>query len=163
MPPSERRQPRHHRLRTSPVATNIGTDWVSFRYTADGELDDAYGESGAAYLDAGGYGDNGRFVLALPDDRILAVGVGRPTPAAPLPPGAARGDAMVAILTPDGDPDTSFAPGGLRLYNAGGDLDHFWSAAVSPDKSYVAVVGIAGGAINNTNDDDSLLLFLPID
>ena len=51
---------------------------------------------------------------------------------------------MVAILTENGQPDTTFAPGGFELYDVGGTADHFWGAAVSPDQRYVAIVGIAG-------------------
>ena len=147
---------------TSPVATNVGTDWVSFRYTADGNLDATYGDNGAAYIDAGHYGDNGRFVLALPDDRILAVGVGRPNATPPAGQEQPEADAMVAILTADGHPDTSFAEGGFKLFDMGGTADHFWAAAVSPDKAYVTVVGIAGAETAGVNDDDSVLLFIPI-
>ena len=143
----------------TPTAGGTGTDWVSFRFTATGEQDLTYGVDGRAYLDAGGFGDNGRFVMTLPDDRILGVGVGRRAASA-----QPERDAMVGILTADGLPDTSFAPAGFKLFDAGGDADHFWSGAIAPnDPSQVVIVGIAGGRTTATNDDDALLLFLPLD
>ncbi len=141
----------------TPTVGGTGSDWVSFRFTAAGEMDPTYGTAGRAYIDAGGYGDNGRFVMTLPDNRILGVGVGRRS-AAEQP----ERDAMVAILTENGQPDTGFAPGGFQLFDAGGDTDHFWSAAISPtDPDHVAIVGIAGGR-TSSNDDDGLLMLLPL-
>lgn len=143
----------------TPVEGGTGTDWVSFRFTAAGEQDLTYGDAGRAYIDAGGFGDNGRFVMTLPDSRILGVGVGRRA-AAEQP----ERDAMIAVLTEDGLPDTSFAPGGFRLFDAGGDADHFWAAGIAPDDpTQVAIVGIAGGRTTGVNDDDALLLLLPLE
>jgi len=146
----------------TPSATGTGTDWVSFRYTGSGDLDPTYGADadgdgtpdGHTYIDAGGFGDNGRFVMALPDQRILAVGGGRLT--------ANDTDGMVAILNPDGTPDTSFAPGGFELYDVSGVNDFFWGGAVSPNRKRAAIVGIAGAA-TTANDTDSALLILSID
>jgi uncharacterized delta-60 repeat protein len=139
--------------------TGTGTDWVSFRYTATGEFDTTYGDGGRAYIDAGGYGDNGRFVMVLPDDRVLGVGVGRAAPEEAPPEGEQpEADAMVAILTEEGAPDTDFAEGGFKLYDVGGNADHFWSAALSPDGTRVAVVGIAGADPTGSDDDAALLL-----
>jgi hypothetical protein len=149
----------------TPDSTGTGTDWVSFRFTLDGERDTTYGTdgAGATYLDPGKYGDNGRFVLVLPDDRVLGTGGGRAAPDAPLPMGESpETDGMVAILTEDGAPDTTFAPNGYRLYDMGGTADFFWAASVSPDHDQVAVVGIAG-AETAANDDDGALLLLPLD
>jgi hypothetical protein len=142
---------------TQEVAGGMGpTDWVSFRFSAAGVIDREYGVDGAGYVDPAGFGDNGRFVLVLPDDRILGVGVGRAT--------ADERDAMVAILTPDGDIDTSALGGdGFELYDVGGDADHFWAAALSPNATHVAVVGIAGATTNGVNDDDAVLYYLPIE
>jgi hypothetical protein len=86
------------------------------------------------------------------------LGGGRPT--------SADVDAMVAVLTPDGKPDTSFGPNGFRLYNLGGNNDFFWGASVAPDKKSVAIAGIksgtpAGDAAPPGNDDAALLI-LPL-
>lgn len=143
----------------TPTEGGTGTDWVSFRFTAAGEQDLTFGDAGRAYIDAGGFGDNGRFVMTLPDNRILGVGVGRRAAGA-----QPERDAMIAMLTENGLPDTSFAPNGFRLFDAGGDADHFWSAAIAPeDPTQVAIVGIAGGRTTGTNDDDALLLLLPLE
>lgn len=139
--------------------TGTGSDWVSFRYTADGDLDTTYGADadgdgspdGVTYVDAGGFGDNGRFVMALPDGRVLGIGGGRPT--------ADDTDGMVVVLNEDGTPDTSFAPGGFQLYDVGGANDFFWAGALAPNRKRVAVVGIAG-ATTSANDTDSALLLL---
>lgn len=140
---------------TPEVAGGTGpTDWISLRFTSGGELDASYGIDGVAYVDANDLGDNGRFVMVLPDDRILGVGLGRTD--------APERDAMVAILTADGALDTSFNGTGLATYDIGGDGDHFWSAALSPDATRVAVVGIAGAEMNGLDDDDAALLFLPL-
>jgi uncharacterized delta-60 repeat protein len=147
----------------STAGTGTGSDWVSFRYSADGVLDTSYGDSGVAYIDAGGYGDNGRFVLVLPDQRVLSVGRGRAMPAAPLPAGEPEADAMVAILTENGQPDESFAPGGFELHDLGGDGDHFWAAAVAPGGTQVAIVGVAGAEQNGVHDDDAALHFVRLE
>ncbi len=146
----------------TPSLTGTGSDWVSFRYTANGDLDTTYGEDldangtpdGRTYIDAGGFGDNGRFVMTLPDQRILAVGGGRLS--------ADDTDAMVAILNEDGTPDTDFAPGGFELYDVAGTNDFFWGGAVSPNRKRAAVVGIAG-ATTSVNDTDSALLILSLE
>jgi uncharacterized delta-60 repeat protein len=143
----------------TPTEGGTGTDWVSFRFTATGEQDLTFGDAGRAYIDAGGFGDNGRFVMTLPDNRILGVGVGRRA-AAEQP----ERDAMIAVLTADGLPDTSFAPNGFKLFDVGGDADHFWAAGIAPeDPTQVAIVGIAGGRTTGVNDDDALLLLLPLE
>jgi uncharacterized delta-60 repeat protein len=141
------------------------TDWISLRYSADGDRDLTYGTSGtgATYLDAGGYSDNGRFVMVLPDNRVLGLGGGRPAPVNPLPMGETpETDGMIAILSEDGVPDESFGPGGFKLYDIGGTSDFFWAGATSPNQKYVAVVGIAGAEVNGVNDDDAALFLLKI-
>jgi uncharacterized delta-60 repeat protein len=142
------------------------TDWVFFRFSGTGVQDMTWGNEtvstgdGATYIDPGGWGDNGRFVMALPDDRILAVGRGSRSAVSAQP----ERDAMVAILTEDGMPDSSFVPGkGYKLYDLGGGDDHFWAAAVSPDEDRVAIVGIAGAEITGLDNDDAAILILPLD
>jgi uncharacterized delta-60 repeat protein len=141
------------------------TDWVFFRFSSAGVQDMSWGNEfvssndGACYIDPGGWGDNGRFVMTLPDDRILAVGRGSRVSASAQP----ERDGMVAVLTEDGVPDDSFAPGGFQLYDMGGGDDHFWAAAVSPDEDRVAVVGVVGAAITGLDHDDAAILILPLD
>src|SRR5262249_44813871 len=45
--------------------TGMSSDWVSFRFSLNGDRDLTYGTNGSTYLDPGGYGDNGRYVLVL--------------------------------------------------------------------------------------------------
>jgi uncharacterized delta-60 repeat protein len=138
------------------------TDWVLFRFTASGERDTSWGTEGTTYIDAQGYGDNGRFALALPDNRIVGCGGGRPKPAVEPEMGMQPpADAMVAILTEDGVPDESFGKGGFQTFDLGGN-DFFWAGALAPDASQVAIAGIAGGATMGVDDDDSALLLLPL-
>ncbi|AKF09090.1 RTX toxin protein [Sandaracinus amylolyticus] len=138
------------------------TDWVSFRFTEDGELDSTYGTGGSTYIDVGNWSDNGRAVIVLGDDRVLAVGGGRPDPATAPPAGEMpEVDAMVAVLEMNGAPDTTFGTNGSRLFDLGG-TDFFWSVALSADESTVAVVGIAG-ADGAGADDDAVLYLLPVD
>jgi uncharacterized delta-60 repeat protein len=145
--------------------TGSGSDWVSLRFSLDGVRDTTYGTSlgGATYIDADGYGDNGRSVLVLPHGRIMGVGGGRPAPETAPPAGTnPPGDAMIAILSEDGVPDESFAPDGFQLYDLGGAADFFWAADVQPDQKHVAVVGIASGATAGVNDDNAVLFLLPV-
>jgi hypothetical protein len=153
-----------------PASANNTTDWVSARFTKDGVQDRSYGTAkdaldqkvGVTWIDAGGYGDNGRGMIVLPDNRVLGIGGGRPTPATPpTMVSEAPVDGMVAVLKEDGTPDESFGKGGFRLYDLGGPSDFFWGAALSPDHSKVAVVGIKSGA-DPLDDDDSALLLLPL-
>ncbi|UJR78412.1 hypothetical protein [Sandaracinus amylolyticus] len=142
-------------------ATGMGTDWVSFRFTSAGVLDTTYGTGGQSYLDVGGWSDNGRAVIVLGDDRVLAVGGGRPDPATAPPAGEMpEVDAMVAVLQMGGAPDTTFGTNGARLYDLGA-TDFFWSVALSPDESTVAIAGIAGAETGG--DDDAVLFLLPVD
>lgn len=142
------------------IAGGMGTDLVSFRFSPTGNLDSTYATMGLRYVDVGGLGDNGRQIIALPGDRTLSVGGGRPMPATP-DAGTPPQDGLVLVLTADGAPDTTFDATGFRLYNIGG-ADHFWGAALSPNQHAVAIVGIAGALVSGTDDDDSALLILPL-
>ena len=110
-------------------------------------------------VDAAGLADNGRAVITLADNRVLAVGGGRPVPATPPAMGTQPpSEGMVGVLGPDGQPDESFGPGGKKLYDLGGATDFFWNVALSPSKKQVAAVGIAGGAAAADDEDGALLL-----
>ena len=133
------------------------TDLVSLRLNANGTLDPTYGAAGLARIDIGGFGDNSRQLLVLPDRRVLLAGGGRRT--------AADVDGVVVVLTPDGQPDTSFAQSGWRAFDLGGPADFLWSVAISPDKKTAAFVGIKGVGANPTPataNDDAALLLLPL-
>jgi uncharacterized delta-60 repeat protein len=134
--------------------TTTGSDVLSIRLNSFGTLDTTYGTNGATWLDAGGYGDNGRSLLVLGDNRVMLVGGGRLA--------ETDVDGLVAVLTADGAPDTSFAPGGCKTYDFGTPGDFFWGAALSANKSTAALVGITGVPTGSTDDNDSSLLILPV-
>ncbi|MFT3766074.1 MAG: delta-60 repeat domain-containing protein [Minicystis sp.] len=135
-------------------ATNESLDFLSLRLNANGKLNPTYGSGGAARLDAAGFNDNARCVSVLPDGRVLLAGGGRPT--------SSNVDGMVAIFTPNGQPDTTFSPFGWKLYELGGTNDFFWAAALAPSKDYVAVAGIKGYPTGSTTPDDAALLLVPV-
>ncbi|HEY7372070.1 MAG TPA: hypothetical protein VIF57_07805 [Polyangia bacterium] len=133
------------------------TDLVSLRLTAAGALDTTYGAGGLARVDVGGFADNSRRLAVLPDRRIMLVGGGRAT--------SANVDGLVALLTPDGQPDRAFSPTGWRTFDLGGPADFLWSVALSPDGRTAALVGIDGvGTAPSpaTANDDAVLLLLPV-
>ncbi|MEO7034608.1 MAG: hypothetical protein ABI548_11925 [Polyangiaceae bacterium] len=128
------------------------TDILSLRLNADGSRDMSYGTNGAVKVDIGGFADNARRILTLPNDHIVIVGGGRPT--------AADVDGVVMALTPDGKPETTFSATGWKTYDLGGPADFFWSVALSPSQTRIAVVGIQGGgsAVGALDDDAALMV-----
>lgn len=129
-------------------------DWVSLRVGATGQLDTSYGTSGFVRIDVGGFNDNGRALAVLPDSRVLMVGGGRPT--------ESNSDAMVTMLTANGQRDTTFAQSGYRLVDLGGSADMLWSVAVSPDKTRAAAVGVKSAGTAGGDDDDAVVLLIPL-
>jgi len=140
--------------------TGTGTDVLLFRFNADGTQDKSFGVGGAAFLDAQGQGDNGRGLAVLSDNRIIGVGIGRPTPAVAPTMGNPPGDALVGILGPDGQPDQSFAPNGVKLYNVGGPSDELHNIAVSPNGKQAVAVGVKSATTDTGSNDDGLLILL---
>jgi uncharacterized delta-60 repeat protein len=140
------------------ATTSEAVDFLSIRLTAAGALDTTYGTNGFVRVDIGGFGDNGRALAVLPDNRVAMLGGGRPT--------MNDVDAVVAVLTPDGKPDTTFGPNGFRAYDLGGNSDFFWAGSVAPDKKSLAVVGLKSGTPANDagppGNDDAAILILPI-
>ena len=76
------------------------TDVLSLRLTSAGVLDTTWGTNGFVRIDVGGFADNSRRLLVLPDRRIMLFGGGRKT--------AADVDGFVALLSPDGQRDTTW-------------------------------------------------------
>lgn len=120
-----------------------GSDFISFRFSADGDIDRTYGTSnGATYVDGEGRNDNGRTrVVVLPDNQIIGAGGGGRIPGAD---GVSNTDGMIVLLSEGGVPVEAFGPRGRRLYNLGGTSDFLHAAALSPDASQVVFVGQAG-------------------
>lgn len=128
-------------------------DWISLRISAQGTLDHSYGNNGVARIDVAGFNDNSRALTVLPDGRILLVGGGRTT--------SDNIDTMVALLTADGQPDTSFASTGYKLFDLGQPSDFLWAVTLAPNQDSAVMVGIRGvGA--NAGDDDSALIILAL-
>ncbi len=133
------------------------TDLVSLRVTQAGVLDTTYGSNGLVRVDIGGFGDNSRRLLVLPDRRIVLVGGGRLT--------SADVDGIVMVLTPEGQPDSSFEFNGWRRFDLGGVSDFLWSAALAPDQKTLALAGIKGVGSAPTPpsaNDDAALVLLPM-
>jgi uncharacterized delta-60 repeat protein len=133
------------------------TDLVSLRLNSNGVLDETYGQAGVVRVDIGGFGDNSRNLLVLPDRRVVLVGGGRLT--------SANVDGIVTFLTPDGAPDTSVGPDGWKRFDLGGPADFFWAAALSPDQRTLGIVGTRGvgnAPIPASAADDAAVLWLPI-
>jgi uncharacterized delta-60 repeat protein len=124
-------------------------DFLSLRIKADGTRDTAYGTSGHVRVDAKGFNDNGRYMTTLPDGRLLLVGGGRTSEQAV--------DGMVAILSADGQAETSFAENGNRLFDFGGSADMLWGAAVAPAGDKAVVVGLKGAGSEGGNDDAAIV------
>jgi hypothetical protein len=79
--------------------TSAGTvDIISARFLADGTWDMTYGDEGIVVLDVAGENDRSRTVRILPDQHVLIVGQGQPT--------ATTQDGVMALLAPNGQPDT---------------------------------------------------------
>ena len=136
---------------------NESLDWVSLRVSASGALDPSFGTAGVARLDLARSDDTSCTLTALPDNRILLVGGGRPA--------STNVDGMLAMLTAGGQPDTTFGARGLRTYDLGGVADFFWGAAVNPARTHVAVVGTRGVGISagaTTANDDGVVFLLPL-
>jgi uncharacterized delta-60 repeat protein len=112
------------------------TDLVTLRMTSNGVLDTTYGTNGYLRIDVGGFADNSRNLAVPPDNRVLLAGGGRQT--------SADVDGIVALLTPNGLPDTSFSSTGWKPYNLGGPADFLWAVALSPDGKTAALAGIKG-------------------
>jgi hypothetical protein len=99
-----------------------------------------------------GFADNARDLAILPDNRVMLVGGGRAT--------ETDSDGMIAVLTANGQPDTTWGNMGRRVFNFGGASDFFWAVALAPDGDRVALVGTRAVATGMGNDD-SVVYVLP--
>ncbi|WP_426753567.1 hypothetical protein [Myxococcus sp. Y35] len=132
-------------------SASTGTvDLVSFRYTSTGELDPTWGTGGSVVLDLAGDNDRGRNLVVLNDDRVCHVGSGTL--------GAQNIQALILMQTPDGQPDTTFAPEGYKTYGFDRPDQAFFGVAKSPDGNWVAAAGYRAGGNQN---DDAVLAIIP--
>ncbi len=94
------------------AVVNSSGDFIVVRYLANGSLDTSFGVSGKATADFGGY-ENAEAIALQSDGSILVAGLGY---------GAgygSSGDAAVVRFDQDGDVDSSFGDGGIRLVDFG--------------------------------------------
>ncbi len=131
------------------------TDILSMRLNANGKRDLSYGTDGVVKLDIGGFSDNSRKLVVLPNDHVILVGGGRPT--------TANVDGVVVALDQDGKPETTFSETGWKTFDLGGPADFLWGVGVSPSLKTVVAVGIKGaGTDTGATDDDAALLILKL-
>jgi uncharacterized delta-60 repeat protein len=139
------------------MAATSATDLLSIRLTSAGLLDTSYGTlpatPGRAWFDVGGYGDNGRSLQVLNDDRPVLIGGGRLS--------ADDQDGVITILTANGLPDaTTYGPFGCKAFDFGTIGDFLWGSALSANGNTIAAVGITGNATGSTVDTDGTLVLL---
>jgi uncharacterized delta-60 repeat protein len=133
------------------AAMEESIDIVSLRLDGAGMLDESWGEDGVVRIDVGGFADRGRYVLALPDGRVMLIGGGQTADGVT--------DALLAVRTATGEPDTTFAPTtGYRLSDLGGNNDFFWHADISADGTTVAIVGYKAFTMQTATDNDDAVL-----
>jgi uncharacterized delta-60 repeat protein len=126
-------------------------DLVSFRYTATGELDTAWGTNGVVLKNLANDNDRGRHMVVLKDDRVLMVGSGIAN--------AGKISAMAYMVDANGDEDTTFAAEGFKLYDYERAEQAFFGVAASPDGNWVVASGYRAG---NNQDDDAVIAFIPV-
>lgn len=123
-------------------------DLVSFRFSGAGAPDNTWGSNGLFRVEIAGGDDRGRNLLGLSDDRVVMVGTGMQA--------VGVEDAMVVMLTEDGDYDPSFGRGAPSFYEFGGADEEFFGVAASELMGQLFVAGYSSGG-TRTNDDATLL------
>jgi uncharacterized delta-60 repeat protein len=111
-------------------------DMVAARFTADGARDTEFGEDGLVRLDVAGEDDRGRDLVVLEDGSILIAGSAKPH--------ATDINAMLVMLTPDGDLDENFGRDGVYQVDLGGKSDSFFSVGLTEDGEHAVVGGWMG-------------------
>lgn len=134
-------------------ASTENLDWLSLRISSSGVRDATYGTMGVARLDRMAFNDNARDLAILSDNRVLMVGGGRSS--------ETNSDGMIAMLTADGQRDTTFGTNGVRVFDFGGASDFFWAVSIAPDQSRAAIVGTRAVAAGMGNDD-GVVFVLPL-
>jgi len=119
------------------------------RFQADGQLDLAFGVSGAAIIQVGGGRDSAFAVALQPDGKIVAAGT------------ASRGstaDFAIVRCNPDGSRDESFGGGGavLTRFNNGSHAEAH-ALVIQPDEKLVA----AGWFATTVGESIGLARYLP--
>ncbi len=124
-------------------------DLIAYRFTKDGEFDRTFGTNGVTKIDNVGEDDRGRNLVVLPDNRIVYVGSGKVD--------ATNQQAMVVVLTADGQPDSDYGSDGKILTDLGSPGDAWYGVALSSDGATVYLAGYTNIANDNVAGDDAVL------
>ena len=95
--------------------------------------------------------------MILPDQYVLIVGQGQST--------ATTQDGVLALLTPDGQPDTRLNGNGIARIDFGRPADALFGLTLSPDQTKAVAVGWKGGPDTEsgpTNNDDGRVMLLSL-
>lgn len=117
------------------MATFIAGLPLKAKAVSPGTLDLAFSEDGKVALRPFGSDGDAADVLALPEGKIIAVGV--------LPGAGAGGDFAVVRFNPDGSLDTTFDADGIVTIDFGGTHDFAWAVALQTDGKII-VAGNTG-------------------
>lgn len=131
---------------------------LSFRFSPIGAFDTTYAVNGVFEKDLTSDNDRARNITVLPGDRVLIVGSATPT--------ANNVDGMLMILTPGGALDATFNTTGYKTYKFDTTDDRpdeaLYGVAVSPNGMFAAAVGYRNAGSVATNNDDAVLVILPL-
>ncbi len=136
------------------VAASGTVDQVGFRYTNAGEVDLSWGTNGAYVLNLLDGDDRARHAAALADDRVAMVGSAVTADK--------NIDALVSMVATQGALDLGFNTTGYKTWSFGRADEAFWGTAVGPGGMTLAAAGYRVGTANTTENDDGILLLLPI-
>ncbi|MBZ4407071.1 hypothetical protein K8640_02515 [Myxococcus sp. XM-1-1-1] len=133
-------------------SASTGTvDMVNFKYKPNGERDLTFGTGGVVLLDLVGDNDRGRNLVVLNDDRVVTVGSATPA--------AQKIQGLIHITDKNGVPTTQLGTDGYKLYDFERPEQAFFGVAKSQDGNWVAAAGYRAGG---DNDDDAVLVILPV-
>jgi uncharacterized delta-60 repeat protein len=134
------------------VVASGGSQFLAVRYTPGGQLDATFGNGGIASTDFFGAGDYAVGLSVLPDDSLLIAGTVQERT------DAGHGvDFGVMRYTADGQPDTTFAPGGkLVTHFPQGGVDEVDAQGLQPDGKLV----VAGYGVRGTDAGEEHILTL---
>ncbi len=125
------------------VAGTDGTDFLLQRFDLNGNLDASFGSGGTTLTSFGGTGDSA-FSVALTSSGQIVAG------------GASSGNFAFARYDANGHLDTSFAQGGLQLFQVGASNGAVGSIVVQSN-GFVVAAGAAGAGVAvvrlNTNGE----------
>lgn len=124
-------------------------DMIAARFTSEGEWDTEFGEDGLVRVDISGQDDRGRDLVVLEDGGILIAGSAKPS--------ETDINAMVVLLTEDGELDESFGRGGVYQVDLGGRSDAFFSIALNDDESAAVVAGWMGPETGSGGNEEAVI------